>query len=62
MEGCVNLTVSMVYNDRMTDEAVFTARAMFSSHVYVALGPLSIFIHRLECEVNCCTHSDGGLE
>jgi len=58
MEGCVGITVSMVYSDRLTDEAVFTARARFSSPVYIALGPLSIFIHRLECEVNCCTHSD----
>jgi hypothetical protein len=29
----------MVYNDGLTDEAVFTARARFSSLVYIALGP-----------------------
>lgn len=58
MEGCVSLTVSMAFNDRLTDEALCTARARFSSHVYIALGPPSIFIHRLECEVNCSTHSD----
>lgn len=58
MVGYVSITVSMVYNDRLIDENVFTARARFSSHVYIAHGPLSIFIHRLECRVNCSTHSD----
>lgn len=59
MVGYVSITVSMVHNDRLIDETVFTARARFSSHVYSAHGPLYIFIHRLECEVNCSTHSDG---
>jgi hypothetical protein len=57
VEGCVRIIVSTVCNDRLNGEAVFTVRASASSHVYIALGPLPIFIHRLECEDNCSTHS-----
>jgi hypothetical protein len=58
VEGCVRITVSTVYNDRLNDEAVFTVRARDLSHVYFAVGPISIFMHRLDCEVNCSTRSD----